>query len=190
MANFNLTYNVPYARLKKLSRSACRKAFGSTWWWSWATIGAFIIIYASILVFHSPIRTFFAQQGIKHGPDFLSALLLVGFLISLLFIRRHNAKQVQERVDFDQNIELTTDDKGVRLELPQIGYHLKWSGISQVFLERDGIALGHGPMFFLVPSAAFASKDEEQAFLKYICENLTPDARSRSSEAVAKAGLI
>ena len=50
-----LTYEMPFERLVKLSRSAGRKAYAMSWVTAWLVIGLFLVAVVLLIVFDEPI---------------------------------------------------------------------------------------------------------------------------------------
>jgi len=76
------------------------------------------------------------------------------------------------------------DDGGLRFATDQVEYYLKWPGISQMLMERDGVAVSHGSLFFLIPDGAFANVQERNAFVGEVFGRLGGEARGRSEKHI------
>jgi len=49
-------------------------------------------------------------------------------------------------------------------------------------MERDGVAVSHGSLFFLIPDRAFANVQERNAFVDEVFGRLGAEARGRSEK--------
>ena len=58
------------------------------------------------------------------------------------------------------------DDGGLRFATDQVEYYLKWQGISQMLMERDGVAVSHGCALLLDPRRRFREVQERNAFVR------------------------
>jgi hypothetical protein len=178
----DLTYQMPFERLAKLSRSASRKAFATTWRSTWLLIGAYFGLLAVLVVFNDEINRLERDFGI---PWWLWLVLLISAaFIGLFVVRRRWRGLLKKRVDFDSTVNLREEPDGLRFATPQIEYYVKWKGISQVLMEHDGVVISHGALFFMVPDEAFTGRPERDAFVRDIFSRLSDAARERSEKFV------
>jgi len=170
-----LSYQVPFERLSRLSRSAASKAYASVLWSVWLFVA---LVFAAIVAF-----VVYAEAL---GEWLATAVFVAGllFLAGLWLLRRHQTNQVKARADFDQIVRLMQDDGGLRFVTEEIEFYLKWPGISQMLLEHDGVVVSHGNLFFLVPDKAFANAGDRLAFIRDVYGRLSERARSISEKHV------
>lgn len=182
MLDRELTYRMPYERLAKLSRSASRKAFSSSWWLTWLLLGSYFALLALIIVFGDVIDRLEREVGIPWW--FWFALLFAALIGGLILLRRRWRRLMKGRVDFDSTVSFRQDNGGVRFATPQIEYYIKWDGISQMLTEHDGVVVSHGSLFFMIPNDAFADDRERIAFVRDVFGRLNDAARERSEALV------
>jgi hypothetical protein len=53
-----------------------------------------------------------------------------------------------------------------------------------MLMERDGVVVSHGNLFFLVPDSAFVDTQERNGFVRDVFGRLGEEARSRSESSV------
>src|SRR5262245_36201905 len=145
-----LSYQVPFKRLTKLSRTVCRKAF-PTMQLMWVLLALYIAAIIDLVVFGNTLEKWLAAAGIRYGVELLFISLILLALAGLWGLRRLQAGQVKARVDFDQVVRLIQDDTGLRFATEDAELYFKWRGISQLLLVHDGVVVSHGALFFLVP---------------------------------------
>jgi hypothetical protein len=181
-----LSYQVPFKRLRQVGRLVCRKAFPI-----WQLLGFLLAIYFAglfcLIAFSNTLNEWLAALGIPHGTDWLFGSLVVLTLAGIWGLCRLQANQVKTRVDFDQIVRLTQDDTGLRFATEDTEFYFKWRGISQLLLLRDGVVVSHGALFFIVPDTAFAGADDRLAFVQEVYSRLTDKARSISEKHVRAA---
>jgi hypothetical protein len=107
--------------------------------------------------------------------------------VGLRLLRRYQLRLMKDRFNFDQIVRLNQDDGGVRLSTDGVDYYLKWQGVTQMLLERDGVVLSHANLFFLVPNTAFTSPEERVSFIREIYGHLSEKARAISEKHVQPA---
>jgi hypothetical protein len=173
-----LSYQVPFERLSRLSRSAASKAYASVWWSGWLFLALVIVAVAGFVAYGEALGEWLATAV------FIAGLL---FLAGLGLLRRRLNSQIKARADFDQIVRLMQDDGGLRFVTEEIEFYLKWPGISQILLEHDGVVVSHGNLFFLVPDKAFANAGDRIAFIRDVYGRLSERARSISEEHVRSA---
>ena len=178
MLDRELHYQMPFERLAKLSRSASRKAFSTSWYLMWALLGAYFVLLVVMVLSADTIARLERDAGI---PWWAWMAALAAFLIGgLLFLRRRGQQQVKARANYDSTVTLRQEAEGLRFTTPEIEYFVKWHGISQMMTMHDGIVVSHGSLFFLIPDAAFADRGERDAFVRDIHGRLNKAAVERS----------
>jgi hypothetical protein len=179
-----LTYHVPFERLVKLSRSAGRKVYPHTRWLVWLLVALLIPVVAFLYAFGDEIRDVAEDEGIPFATELLFFAVFLVFIVGLRLLRRYQLRLMKDRTNFDQIVRLNQDDGGLRLTTDAVEYYLKWQGVTQMLLERDGVVLSHGNLFFLVPNTAFASPDERLSFIRDIYGHLSEKARAISEKQI------
>jgi hypothetical protein len=182
-----LTYHVPFERIVKLSRSAGRKVYTHTRRIVWVMIAIVISVCAFLYAFGEEIRDVAEDDGIPFATELAFIAVFVAFIVGLRLLRRYQLRLMKDRFNFDQIVRLNQDDGGVRLSTDGVEYYLKWQGLTQMLLERDGVVLSHGNLFFLVPNTAFASPEERLSFIREIYGHLSEKARAISEKHVQPA---
>jgi hypothetical protein len=182
-----LTYHVPFERLVKLSRSAGRKVYPNIRWIVWVMIAIVIAVCAFLYAFGDEIRDVAEDDGVPFATELAFIAVFVAFIVGLRLLRRYQLRLMKDRFNFDQIVRLNQDDGGVRLSTDGVDYYLKWRGLTQMLLERDGVVLSHGNLFFLVPNTAFASPEERLSFIREIYGHLSEKARAISEKHVQPA---
>jgi uncharacterized membrane protein len=184
MMQRELNYQVPIGRLIKLSRSAGRKAFRTTWMLTWILVVVVVAAVFSLVFWGDAFNTWMRKVGVPYGVELALASLWVLLLAGILVLRRARIRQIRDRADYDQVIRLTRDNGGIRIATANIEYYLKWSGISQLLLEHDGVVISHGNLFILVPNSAFADDGERREFIRDIFGRMSQKAQSISQKHV------
>jgi len=179
-----LTYHVPFERLVKLSRSAGRKVYPHIRWLVWLLIALMIPVIAFLYAFGDEIRDVAEDDGIPFATELAFLAVFLIFIVGLRFLRRYQLRLMKDRTNFDQIVRLNQDDGGVRLSTDGVEYYLKWPGVTQMLLERDGVVLSHGNLFFLVPNTAFANPEERLSFIRDIYGHLSDKARAISEKHI------
>jgi hypothetical protein len=182
-----LTYHVPFERIVKLSRSAGRKVYPNMRWIVWVMIAIVIAVCAFLYAFGEEIRDVAEDDGIPFATELAFIAVFVAFIVGLRLLRRYQLRLMKDRFNFDQIVRLNQDDGGVRLSTDGVEYYLKWQGLTQMLLERDGVVLSHGNLFFLVPNTAFASPEERLSFIREIYGHLSEKARAISEKHLQPA---
>lgn len=184
MLQRELSYAVPFERLTRLSRSAGRKAYPATWWLTWLLLAIYAAAILAIFQYGHVVNFALEDVGFPYGIElmFVGAFLL--FVLGALLLRRRHHSQIKQRAAFGQTIRLIQDGGGLRFATPEIEHYLKWPGISQLLVERDGIVVSHGNLFFLVPDTAFATPAERLDFLRDVWGRLGEQARALSKKHV------
>jgi len=175
-----LTFQMPYERLRKIARSARWKAFPGTRPLIW---GLFIAYFALIIAFVFFDRFFFGLERQYGIPEWIWPALLVGlFIVGIYLLRRRSRRILKSRADFDAPVRLRQEPDGLRFATPEIEYLIKWRGISQMIMERDGVVVSHGSLLFMAPDEAFVDLNERNAFIRDVYGRLTQQARERSEK--------
>jgi hypothetical protein len=182
-----LTYHVPFERLVKLSRSAGRKVNPHIRWLVWLLIALAFAVFAFLYAFGDEIRDVAEDDGIPFATELAFIAVFLAFIVGLRLLRRYQLRLMKNRYNFDQVVRLNRDDGGVRLSTDGVEYYLKWQGVTQMLLERDGVVLSHANLFFLVPDTAFASPEERLSFIREIYGHLSEKARAISEKHIQPA---
>jgi len=182
-----LTYNVPFERLVKLSRSAGYKVNPHIRWLVWLLIALMIPVVAFLYAYGDEIRDVAEDEGIPFATELAFIAVFLIFIVALRLLRRYQLRLMKDRINFDEIVRLNQDDGGVRLTTDGVEYYLKWQGLTQMLLERDGVVLSHGNLFFLVPNTAFASPEERLSFIREIYGHLSEKARAISEKHIQPA---
>jgi len=175
-----LSYQLPYQRLTRLSRSMNRKAFRNIWRGKWALYGTFLAIVLLLSVYGNELDFWLQDQGLAFGSG---AILLVAFIVlavGVFRLRRTQTRQLKARSNYDQLITLKKEDGGLRFATEEAEYYLKWPGITQMLVEPDGAVISHGSLFFLVPNAVFETDAERLGFIRDVYAQLKPEAKTLS----------
>ncbi len=186
MLQRELSYQVPYKRLRKLIRTVRRKAYPSQWL-VWLLLALVLAAVFGASVFGENLRRSLKEAGLPYDTDLLFFAVFVLLLVGLLWLRRYRVREVKRRVNFDHLIRLRQDDGGLHIMTDDIEYYLKWQGLSQLLLERDGVVVSHGNLFFLIPDKAFASAEERTDFIRDVYGRLKETARAISEKHVQAA---
>jgi hypothetical protein len=177
-----LTYHVPFERLIKLGRSAGRKVYPSVQWLVWLLAALLILVWAFLYSYGDEIRDVADDEGIPFAPELMFLAAGFVFLAGILLVRRYRVRLMKNRANFDQIVRLKQDDGGLHIITDDIEYYLKWRGLTQMLLERDGIVVSHGNLFFLIPDRAFAGPAERLAFIRDVYGRLSESARAISEK--------
>jgi len=180
----DLTYQLPFERLTKLSRVASRKAYPKLWWLTWLWIALTLAIVIAIVIYADALQDRLDAVGIPFGPSLLLIATGALFLAGGYLLRRLRFAEAKGRVTFNATIRMTQDDGGLRFATQEVEHYLKWRGISQILLDHDGVIVSHGNLFFLIPDRAFAGSDERLAFIRDVYGRLGDRARSISAKHV------
>jgi hypothetical protein len=184
MMQRELTYHVPFDRLVELSQSAGRKLYPRIRWMIWLMIAVVLAVCAFLYTFGEEIRDVAEDEGIPFFTELAFIGVFLVFIVGLRLLRRYQLRLMKNRFNFDQVVRLNRDDGGLRLSTDGVDYYLKWQGVTQMLLERDGVVLSHGNLFFLVPDTAFASPDERLSFIREIYGRLSENARAISEKHI------
>jgi len=182
-----LTYHVPFERLIKLSRSAGRKVYPGVRWIAWLLVALMIPVLAFIYAFSEEISDMAEDEGIPFGAELMFVIVGLIFLGGVLLLRRYRVRLLKTRANFDQIVRLKQDDGGLHVMTDDIEYYLKWQGLTQMLLERDGVVVSHGNLFFLIPDKAFANAAERLSFIRDVYGRLSESARALSQKHIGPA---
>jgi hypothetical protein len=177
-----LTYQMPFERLVRLSRSAGRKAYKTSWLGTLLIIALLCAALVLIMVYDEAVQDWQRSLGLPWFSAFV--IIVVAYVAALFGLRRYSLRQMKSRADYDSAVRMRREDGGLRFVTGEIEYYLKWNGISQMLMEKDGVAVSHGSLFFLVPNDAFASLQERDAFVRDVFARLGDEARERSEKHV------
>ncbi len=176
-----LTYRLPFKRLQKLGRTMGRRAYSGVWWARWIFVGGYGAALLALSSHGNAIALWLADAGLAVSADGLFLALMASFLIGLILLRRFSVRSYKARADYDQQIRLVEEDEGLRIATDHIEYFLKWSGITQMLVERDGVVVSHGNLFFLIPDTAFASPEQRLRFVQGAWDRMSDNARDISA---------
>ena len=180
--NRELTYQMPFERLTKLSRSMSRRAFSTSWLALWTRFAAYIAALIAIIVFDDAVMSWQSALGLP--PYSALVLIVLLFVIAVWALRRHGRRVMKGRANFDDAVRFRKDAGGLRFATRQIEYYVKWQGIRQVLMDRDGVAISHGGLFFLIPDSALVDLSERNALVRDVFGRLGPEARDRSEKHI------
>ncbi len=180
--NRELTYQMPFERLTKLSRSMSRRAFSTSWLALWTRFAAYIAALIAIIVFDDAVMSWQSALGLP--PYSALVLIVLLFVIAVWALRRHGRRVMKGRANFDDAVRFRKDAGGLRFATRQIEYYVKWQGIRQVLMDRDGVAISHGGLFFLIPDSALVDLSERNALVRDVFGRLGPEARDRSERHI------
>jgi hypothetical protein len=186
---FELNYQMPYRRLAKLSRSMSFNVLRTAYLLAGLLLAALAAAVAGICIYADALDEWMLSVvGIPrpYGGLLAFAGVVVFWLAGIVLMCRFQRNLVKSRpgVDFDRTVRLTKDDGGLRFATDGIEYYLKWPGISQMLMERDGVVVSYGHMFWLVPDAAFPDAGTRLAFIRDVYGHLTEKARSISEKYI------
>src|SRR5262245_19548827 len=182
-----LTYQLPFKRLTRLSRAASRKAYPKLWWLTWLWVALALAAVFLIACFADAIQGRLDAVGIPFGPILLFVLVAAVSLGAAYLLRRLRIAEVKSRATFNATITMKQDEGGLRFITEEIEHYLKWRGLSQMLLDCDGVIVSHGNLFFLIPDRAFASPEDRLAFIREVYDRLGDRARSISEKHVGVA---
>src|SRR5215470_15340201 len=181
-----LYYQIPLKQLRKVGRLVCRKAFPAMQL-MWPLLALYLAGLIALAVFGHALDHWLTAAGIRYGVEFLFVSLVLLALASLWGLRRLQVSQVHSRGKFDDVIQLTQDDNGLRFTTENTEFYVKWRAISQLLLVHDGVVVSYGALFFLVPDLAFPDAGDRLAFTREVYSRLSDDARSISEKHIRAA---
>ena len=181
-----LSYQVPFKRLRKVGRLVCRKAFPIIQL-VWLLLLVYFAALIGLVVVGNTLEAWLSAVGVRYGVEMLFVSLTLLALAGIWGLRRLQVSQVKARADFDQVIRLTQDDSGLRFATEDTEFYFKWRGISQLLLVHDSVVVSHGALFFVVPDTAFAGAGDRLAFIREVYSRLSDKARSISEKHVRAA---
>jgi hypothetical protein len=184
-----LTYQMPFRRLAKLSRSVRFRLFRTSYLLAGLILTLLVAWLAGIVIYADALDRWMLSVGISRAvggiPVIGSGVML--WVAGIILVGWLQRKQAKSLVDFNQNVtvRLTKDDGGLRIAQEAIEYYLKWQGITQMLVEHDGVVVvSHRILYFLVPDAAFADAGQRLAFIRDVYGRLGDKARSASDKYI------
>jgi hypothetical protein len=159
-----------------------RKAFSVSWLALWALLAAYVGALIAIIVFDDAVQRWQYALGLPSYSAFVIVVLL--FVIAFLALRRYGRQLMKGRANFDAAVRFRKDEDGPRFATSDIEYYLKWQGVSQMLMDRDGVAVSHGSLFFLIPDSAFADPSERDALIRDVFGRLSARAQARSEKHI------
>lgn len=181
-----LTYQMPFKRLVKVSRLASRKAFGSPWLLFGGLFLVYFVAFAILAAFERPINDWLASLGL---PALVPVLpIVLGLVIAIWWLRHRALNMSKDRADYDSAVRFREEADGLRFATSEIEYFLRWNGISQLILiETQGLMVSHGNLFFLIPNEAFRDTGERDVLTQDVFARLGDKARARSVDFIPPA---
>jgi hypothetical protein len=173
---------MPFERLTKLSRSMSRRAFSTSWLALWTRFAAYIAALIAIIVFDDAVMSWQSALGLP--PYSALVLIVLLFVIAVWALRRHGRRVMKGTANFDDAVRFRKDAGGLRFATRQIEYYVKWQGIRQVLMDRDGVAISQGGLFFLIPDSALVDLSERNALVRDVFGRLGLEARDRSERHI------
>ena len=186
------TFTLSQKRLRRLGRATLRRSYGAYFWFSWIWLAFYLggMIMAGIFAEDLAVAlsgwagfTGWRASTIELA---LLAVWIVIFIAGLIIQRRFFRREMEQRVNSENQIELQPRPSGLALVSQDIEHHIRWPAIHQVLLEPDGLGMVHGGLTFFVPSASFATPSAYRQFRDHVVANLTPAAIERSQKDLAK----
>jgi len=120
-----LSYQVPFKRLRKVGRLVCRKAF-PTMQLIWLLLALYFAAIIGLIFFGQTLDGWLAAVGVRHGADLLFVSLVLLTLAGLWGLLRFQVRQVKARVEFEQVVRLIQDDNGLRFVTEDTEFYFKW----------------------------------------------------------------
>jgi hypothetical protein len=90
-----LTYQLPFERLARLSRATSRKAYPAVWWLTWLLVALTLAAVLGIALYTDALETRLDSVGIPFGPTLLFLGTAVIFLASSYGLRRMRIARVK-----------------------------------------------------------------------------------------------
>jgi hypothetical protein len=184
-----LTYSVSFDRLLRLCKTATLKTYPACIWCKLIPVFSIAAMFGlAMLPGTGLLDALDISEGAK-GFLVISGVVLVLLLMFVAFrmVRARNNRQTQRLVDFSDRTHLRITADGLSFRSEQIDYLLRWRGISQVFLEHDGVVISHGSLYFLIPDTAFSNRVERDAFISDVYSRIGEEARVRSEKYIKPA---
>ena len=135
------------------------------------------------------------EQGYLAAVLGLAQLMLVAFGLALgwnLAVRQYQRKFVaavrQRGAPAVNRFSYRIEDEGLVIESPRTSHTLRWEAILEVFPAPEHWLILQDTLTFNIPKRAFATAEDEAAFLRELLSRLTPAALERSREARELAG--
>lgn len=107
-----LSYEVPFKRLTKLSRSMGRKALPRMWWARWVILVLYFSALIGFIVFDKELTRLMIRLGLPSGLLPYMPFVLIGaafalFILGFGLIRKSAVREAKARANFDLAIHLT-----------------------------------------------------------------------------------
>ncbi|MGX7952254.1 hypothetical protein ACWPM1_06760 [Tsuneonella sp. HG249] len=164
---------------------------------AWFSYGLLLLLVLAVWIGH--LAAFWLAQQLPFPamfalgpwlPTVLPAILcLIAVKLAIDFEQRRANRAYLARlaaidspVEHEGTYEVTPD--ALVLTTERMVLAPRWHAINRLERGEHGWVLSADQLHFLVPFAAFLSPEEQRRLLASITERLTPDARSRSREAV------
>jgi hypothetical protein len=90
-----LTYQLPFERLARLSRATSGKAYPAVWWLTWLLVALTLAAVLGIALYTDALETRLDSVGIPFGPTLLFLGTAVIFLASSYGLRRMRIARVK-----------------------------------------------------------------------------------------------
>src|SRR6516165_7781203 len=97
-----LTYQMPYRRLAKLSRSVRRKTFRTAWLLQWLLLAGVFVAFLGLFQYSDALYERMEEAGIPYAPLVAVVGIWVLFLAGYILLRRFSVNQAKSRVDYDR----------------------------------------------------------------------------------------
>jgi hypothetical protein len=125
----DLSYQLPFERLTKLSRSVTRDVSPRARW------SRYLRRCAGQTAGDGRSSHWRGVAILRSGPAIFPGIWS---------LRRPRLGQLEGCANFNRNIRLTQDDGSLRFVTDEVEHSIKWRGISQILVERDGAIASHG----------------------------------------------
>jgi hypothetical protein len=175
-----LTYRLSFDRMNEVGLSSIRKISGNLRWARPLLIAVYFLFLAVNVFFFNEIFFGWVNAGLPFMGLLLLVVSFVIFVLGLLAIERARRRRLRERVDLEKPTRLTQDDGGLRFATDQIEHYLKWHGITEMWLEPDGVVVSSAALAMLIPNTAFSDAAARLAFIRDVYARLSEQAKSRS----------
>jgi hypothetical protein len=175
-----LTYRLSFDRVNEVGISLIRRISGNLRWAMPLLAAAYFLVLAVNFFYFNEIFFGSADAGLPFAGSLLIVLSFLIFLRGLLAIEAARGRRLRERADFEQPTDLTQDDGGLRFATDQIEHYLKWHGMTQMWLEPDGVVVSSGALAMLIPNTAFSDAAARLAFIRDVYARLSEQAKARS----------
>lgn len=182
MLDRELVYQLSLERHLQLCKTGARKTFPACIWCRFIPV-LMLLAYGGMFALN--IFGVLDRLGFSEGQKAAFNIGLLVVIPALAFIglraiRARNVEEMKHRVDYTDSTHLRVEADGLSFRSRSIDYLVKWPGISQMFLEPDGVVVAHGALLFLVPDTAFADHAERSAFVRDVFARMSDTAQRRS----------